>query len=58
MAIYAVGILVEIPFMNAELYEGPIARALGGADISWLVGLAVSGALYFAVNRAGRGAAA
>lgn len=54
MAIYIIGILVEIPFMNADLYEGPIAKALGGADIGWIVGLIVSGALYFLVNRTAR----
>ncbi|MDD2861026.1 MAG: cytosine permease, partial [Acidiphilium sp.] len=51
MAVYAIGILVEIPFMNADLYEGPIAKALGGADISWIVGLIVPSVLYILVNR-------
>jgi NCS1 family nucleobase:cation symporter-1 len=51
MAIYAIGILVEIPFMNADLYEGPIAKALGGADISWIVGLLVPAILYMLINR-------
>lgn len=51
MAVYAIGILVEIPFMNADLYEGPIAKALGGADISWIVGLIVPSVLYVLVNR-------
>ncbi|HEX7390552.1 MAG TPA: cytosine permease [Acidiphilium sp.] len=54
MAVYIIGILVEIPFMNADLYEGPIAKALGGADIGWIVGLIVSGVLYFLVNRTAR----
>lgn len=51
MLLYALGIIVEIPFMNADLYEGPIAKALGGADISWIVGLVVPGLLYWLVNR-------
>ncbi|MDD2876444.1 MAG: cytosine permease [Acidiphilium sp.] len=51
MAIYAIGILVEVPFMNADLYEGPIAKALGGADISWIVGLIVPSVLYILANR-------
>lgn len=51
MAVYAIGILVEIPFMNADLYEGPIAKALGGADISWIIGLIVPSILYIMVNR-------
>jgi NCS1 family nucleobase:cation symporter-1 len=28
-----------------------MAPLLGGADISWLIGLAVPGALYFALQR-------
>ncbi|MCF3946649.1 cytosine permease [Acidiphilium sp. AL] len=51
MAIYGIGILVEIPFMNADLYEGPIAKALGGADISWILGLIVPSVLYILANR-------
>ena len=31
---------------NTELYEGPIARALHGADVSMPVGLCVSASLY------------
>jgi NCS1 family nucleobase:cation symporter-1 len=32
--------------MNTVLYEGPVARALGGADIAWMVGVLVAGGLY------------
>jgi len=34
-----VGILVQIPFIASALYTGPIARAMGGIDLSWIVGL-------------------
>lgn len=44
---YGIGILVQIPFMAQTLYTGPIAGALGGADISWLVGLAVTAGIYY-----------
>ena len=44
---YAVGVLVQIPFMAQTLYTGPLTEALGGADISWLVGLAVTAAVYY-----------
>jgi NCS1 family nucleobase:cation symporter-1 len=44
---YAVGIAVQIPFLAQKLYTGPITESLGGADISWLVGLAVTAALYY-----------
>jgi NCS1 family nucleobase:cation symporter-1 len=45
---YVVGIVVQIPFMAQELYTGPFTQALGGADISWLVGLVVTTPLYYA----------
>ena len=46
---YAMGILVQIPFVSNPLYTGFVARLLGGADISWIVGLLVVGPLYWAV---------
>ena len=45
--IYVVGFGVEVPFVNTTLYEGPVARAMGGADISWLVALAVVTPVYY-----------
>jgi NCS1 family nucleobase:cation symporter-1 len=47
--VFLVGIAAEIPFMNAAYptFEGPAATALNGADISWLVGFVVAGALYY-----------
>jgi len=48
---YAVGFVAMLPFSSTALYVGPIARALGGADITMLVGLSVSAAVYlFACN--------
>lgn len=44
---YAVGIAVQIPFMNTPLYVGPIAKHINGADLSWLVGLIVTSPLYY-----------
>ena len=35
-----------IPFFKTGLYTGPIAEALGKADISMLIGLPVSAAAY------------
>jgi NCS1 family nucleobase:cation symporter-1 len=54
VVLYLVAIVVEIPFINSSLYEGPIAKQMGGADISWIVGLAVSAAGYFILVRPGR----
>jgi purine-cytosine permease-like protein len=44
---YAVGFIAMIPFFKTALYVGPVAQALGKADISMLVGLPVSAAIYF-----------
>ncbi|WP_447740959.1 purine-cytosine permease family protein [Pseudomonas laurentiana] len=44
---YAVGIVVQIPFMNTPLYVGPISEHINGADLSWLVGLAITSPLYW-----------
>jgi NCS1 family nucleobase:cation symporter-1 len=44
---YLVGILIQIPFLSQTLYTGPIAKAMGGLDISWLVALVVTFAIYY-----------
>jgi nucleobase:cation symporter-1, NCS1 family len=44
---YILGILIQLPFVSTELYTGPIARALGGVDLSWIVGLAVISPIYY-----------
>ncbi len=54
---YAIGILVQIPFVNIypiggwSGYVSPVASALNGADLSWLVGIAVTAPLYYIVER-------
>jgi NCS1 family nucleobase:cation symporter-1 len=51
LVIYIATILIEIPFVNSSLYEGPIAKHLGGADISWIVGLAFASVVYYLYAR-------
>ncbi|HVC03019.1 MAG TPA: cytosine permease [Steroidobacteraceae bacterium] len=46
LSAYGIGFVAMIPFFSTDLYEGPVARALGGADIAMLVGLPVSAAVY------------
>ncbi len=46
MIIYLSTILIQIPFINTELYVGPIAKLLDGLDIAWIVGGVVSFLLY------------
>lgn len=48
---YAVGVAVALPFVTNGWYAGPIAEKLGGADVSWIPGLLVTGAIYLAVTR-------
>ena len=48
---YGIGFLAMIPFFNTELYTGPVARALGGADIAMLIGLPVAAAVYLITCR-------
>ena len=51
IAAYALGILVQIPFMNTPLYAGPVAEELGGADLSWIIGLVATGPVYYLLAR-------
>jgi len=44
---YFAGILVQIPFLSTTVFTGFIAQAIGGVDISWIVGLAVICPLYY-----------
>src|ERR1700744_1075026 len=49
---YLVGFAAMVPFFDVgTLYEGPAAKALGGADISFFIGLPVAGLLYYALTR-------
>ncbi len=44
---YAIGIAIQVPFLAQRLYTGPLVDHLGGADISWLVGLFGTAAIYY-----------
>jgi NCS1 family nucleobase:cation symporter-1 len=44
---YLFGIVVQLPFVATDLYTGPVARKLGGADISWVVGLLLTSLVYY-----------
>ncbi|MDX3058922.1 cytosine permease [Streptomyces sp. NE06-03E] len=51
LLVYGVGVLAQLPFLVTHFYTGPLAAPLGGADISWIVGLAVPAALYWLLAR-------
>ena len=44
---YVLGIVVQIPFLAQKMYTGPFTKMLGGADISWIVSLVVTAAVYY-----------
>ena len=43
---YLIGLGAELPFVSQPDYTGPLVKALGGADISWLVGWVVAAGVY------------
>jgi nucleobase:cation symporter-1, NCS1 family len=48
---YLVGFVAMIPFFSTSIYTGPVARALGGADIAMMVGLPVAAGVYLLACR-------
>lgn len=44
---FLISIIVEIPFINASFYVGPLAKAFDGADLAWVIGLIVPAVLYY-----------
>jgi NCS1 family nucleobase:cation symporter-1 len=51
LSAYALGFVAMIPFFSTGLYTGPVARALGGADLAMLVGLPVAAIAYYLACR-------
>lgn len=51
LTVYGVGLLAQLPFLVTHFYTGPLVEPLGGADISWIVGLVVPAALYWLIAR-------
>ncbi|MCW3767967.1 cytosine permease [Paenarthrobacter sp. PAE-2] len=48
---YVAGALIQVPFSATAVYTGPLAAAMGGVDISWIVGLVVVAPLYYLAAR-------
>ena len=44
---YVIGIVIQLPFLSQALYTGPLVDDLGGADISWIVGLLGTAVVYY-----------
>ncbi|MGF6659646.1 purine-cytosine permease-like protein [Paraburkholderia atlantica] len=47
IAIYLFGIAVQVPFMEESFFHGPWASIMGGADVSWIVGLVATAVTYY-----------
>ncbi|CAB3809432.1 hypothetical protein LMG28688_06991 [Paraburkholderia caffeinitolerans] len=50
LIVYAIGVLVQMPFVATGFYTGPWVDALGGVDVSWIIGVLVPGILYYVVT--------
>jgi NCS1 family nucleobase:cation symporter-1 len=48
---FLVSIIAEVPFMNTSFYVGAGAKAMGGADIAWILGLVVPSVLYYVMMK-------
>ncbi|AOP54419.1 purine-cytosine permease family protein [Brevibacterium aurantiacum] len=48
---YAAGFIAMIPFFSLSFFTGPIAARLDGADMSFAIGLLVSGLIYLVLSR-------
>ncbi|MFB7596588.1 purine-cytosine permease family protein, partial [Streptomyces sp. NPDC056160] len=46
LLVYGIGLAAQFPFLTTSFYTGPLVGPLGGADISWIVGLVVPAVLY------------
>ncbi|MBC9943651.1 cytosine permease [Leucobacter sp. cx-328] len=49
---YALGIIVQLPFMITPLYTGFLAESLQFIDIAWLVGFVATMTIYYVLARA------
>lgn len=49
---YTLGLIASVPFFVVpDVFIGPGARAIGEVDIGWLVGLVLSGTIYWLLSR-------
>jgi NCS1 family nucleobase:cation symporter-1 len=45
---YLLAVAVQIPFIDQTFYTGPLVKALGGIDVSWVVG-GVAGFVFYLI---------
>lgn len=49
---YVIGVLAAVPFVGNGWYVGAVSERYDGADLSWIPGLVVTGAVYLGLSRA------
>jgi NCS1 family nucleobase:cation symporter-1 len=47
IAAYLIAFAAQVPFMNSTYYQGFLFKHMNGVDVTWLVGVAVSFAIYY-----------
>jgi len=47
---YGLGIVVSLPMISSELYVGPVAEMLHGADVSYVISMLVAGVAYWCMH--------
>jgi nucleobase:cation symporter-1, NCS1 family len=45
---YVLAVAIQVPFIDQTFYTGPLVKALGGTDISWVVG-GVAGVAFYLI---------
>jgi NCS1 family nucleobase:cation symporter-1 len=55
VSVFLITIVLEIPFMSTSLYTGPVASALQGIDLAWVVGLLIPAGAYYGLMSRYRG---
>jgi nucleobase:cation symporter-1, NCS1 family len=50
VAVYVIGILIQVPFMSLSFFKGSVANWLG-SDFAWVPGLLVCAILYVAIEK-------
>jgi nucleobase:cation symporter-1, NCS1 family len=58
LVVYGLTVLVEWPFMDNPWIVGSAAKALGGADIAWIIGFVFASVVYYVGARYFRSASA
>ncbi|ENT2994937.1 cytosine permease [Raoultella planticola] len=51
IAVYIVGVLIQLPFIENPLYHGSLTWLFAGNDVSWIIGWFGTGVLYYTLRR-------